>query len=65
MIDKGLGGTNSGVILSRIESYLKKYRPHMIIAMMGINDDAQTVKFQNTLNDFSGRIFVYTNSFIS
>lgn len=68
LIDKGLGGTNSGVILSRVEENLNKFRPHMVIAMMGINDDAKTVKFHNTLKTkkrFSGKIFVSTSFFIS
>ncbi|MDD5255918.1 MAG: tetratricopeptide repeat protein [Candidatus Omnitrophica bacterium] len=38
VIDKGVAGTNSGVILSHLEEYLKEYRPDMVVAMIGIND---------------------------
>lgn len=38
VIDKGIVGTNTSVILSLLEANLDKYRPDMVIAMMGIND---------------------------
>ena len=38
VIDKGLNGTNTWVIVSRLESYLDTYHPDMVITMMGIND---------------------------
>ncbi|MFC2061444.1 tetratricopeptide repeat protein [Elusimicrobiota bacterium] len=37
-IDKGMAGTNTGVILSCVKNYIDKYSPHMIITMMGVND---------------------------
>ena len=40
VINKGIGGTNTGIILTRLESYLEKYKPDMVITMMGINDNA-------------------------
>ena len=39
VINKGIGGTNTGIILTRLESYLEKYMPDIVITMMGINDD--------------------------
>jgi tetratricopeptide (TPR) repeat protein len=38
VIDKGIDGTNSAVILSQLESNLTQYRPDMVVTMMGIND---------------------------
>ena len=38
VIDKGLSGTNTWTILSKLESYLDTYHPDMVITMMGIND---------------------------
>ena len=38
VIDKGVAGTNTGMILSQIEGYLDQYHPDIIVAMMGIND---------------------------
>jgi tetratricopeptide (TPR) repeat protein/lysophospholipase L1-like esterase len=43
VIDCGVAGTNTGVILSMLDEYIKKYRPDMIIAMMGVNDDPSAV----------------------
>lgn len=38
VIDKGLPGANSTVILDRMEACLAAYHPDMVIAMMGSND---------------------------
>ena len=38
VLDKGLSGTNIGVILLHLESNLDKYQPDIVITMMGIND---------------------------
>ncbi len=38
VIDKGIGGTNSSLILRQVESYLDKFHPDMVVVMMGIND---------------------------
>ena len=39
VINKGLPGADTSLIISELEHYLAKYDPDMIIAMMGINDD--------------------------
>lgn len=39
VIDKGVIGTNSGIIVSQLRGYIKKYQPDMVISMMGINDE--------------------------
>jgi Tfp pilus assembly protein PilF len=38
VIDKGKSNTNTVFILNRVESYLAKYHPDMVVAMMGCND---------------------------
>jgi len=38
VIDKGLGGAKTPVILAHLESNLDTYKPDMVIAMMGMND---------------------------
>ena len=39
VINKGLPGVDTSLIISQLEHYLNSYRPDMVIAMMGINDD--------------------------
>ena len=43
VIDKGLGGTTTSVIVNKAEIYLNQYKPDMVIVMMGINDADGTV----------------------
>jgi len=50
VIDKGRGGTNSGVILSELEHNLDKYRPDIVITMIGINDLGGVLKYENKLD---------------
>ena len=38
VIDKGLGSTKTSVILLQLEANLDKYRPDIVVTMMGIND---------------------------
>lgn len=40
VIDKGIPGTNTSAIVAVLESNLDKYRPDVVITMMGINDHA-------------------------
>lgn len=40
VINKGAPGTDTSGILGELEENLNRYRPHMVIAMMGINDDS-------------------------
>lgn len=49
VINKGVIGTNTNVILGRLEEYLAAYRPTIVIAMIGINDLYLT---QNTQTEF-------------
>jgi GDSL-like Lipase/Acylhydrolase family len=36
--NEGLAGTQSVFILARLPEYLRQYRPHLVITMMGVND---------------------------
>jgi len=38
VINKGDVGADTTVILSKLEGYLNRYKPDMVIAMMGVND---------------------------
>ena len=38
VINKGVPGTNTSVILAELPGYIKRYRPHVVISMAGIND---------------------------
>ncbi len=51
VINKGINGTNSAVILSKISDWLKQYSPDIVIGMIGINDGDQTLKYSGTLVD--------------
>ena len=39
VINKGIAGINTAGILARLNENLNRYKPDMVIAMMGINDD--------------------------
>ncbi|MFC2048740.1 tetratricopeptide repeat protein [Elusimicrobiota bacterium] len=43
VVDKGMPATNTGIVCSRLNDYIKEYNPNMIIAMMGINDNQASV----------------------
>jgi len=38
VIDQGVGGVNTDIILSNLDASLAAYKPDMVIVMMGIND---------------------------
>ena len=46
VIDKGLVGTTTAVILSELEANLDKYQPDMVIAMLGINDEGYHMPYE-------------------
>jgi tetratricopeptide (TPR) repeat protein len=46
VIDKGIPGTVTTVILSRVESFLDEYHPDLVVAMMGINDSGGHIPFE-------------------
>ena len=47
VINKGIPGTNTGIIVSQLEDNLNKYTPDMIITMMGENDSGDTIAYRN------------------
>jgi tetratricopeptide (TPR) repeat protein len=46
VIDKGIAGTNTGVILSDLEANIDKYQPDMVVTMMGINDGGGHIPYE-------------------
>ncbi|MCM2266917.1 MAG: tetratricopeptide repeat protein [Elusimicrobiales bacterium] len=42
VIDEGRGGTNTDAILARLEAALDRYKPDLVVAMMGSNDLGST-----------------------
>ncbi len=38
VINKGIFGANTSVIISRLPDNLDHYKPHLVVAMMGVND---------------------------
>jgi len=47
VINKGVPGTNSTSIVTKLEDNINKYNPDIIIVMMGINDRADTVAYED------------------
>ena len=60
VIDKGLAGSNTSKLLAELEFNLDKYRPDMVVTMMGINDWGQYIP-QETVSDSKSVFFL--NSF--
>lgn len=47
VINKGLSGTHTIIILEELEHYLEIFKPDMVLAMMGINDGDITITFDD------------------
>lgn len=43
VIDEGVPGTNSGIILGRLDGLLDRHAPHVVVAMVGANDSGWSV----------------------
>jgi GDSL-like lipase/acylhydrolase family protein/tetratricopeptide repeat protein len=39
VINEGRGGTNTNIIMARLPELLDRYRPQIVVAMMGVNDE--------------------------
>ncbi|MDD5129755.1 MAG: tetratricopeptide repeat protein [Candidatus Omnitrophica bacterium] len=50
VIDDGAAGFNTKTIVSKLEANLDKYKPQMVIAMMGINDGGERVFWENRVS---------------
>ena len=48
VINKGLSGCDSTYILSKLKENLDKYKPDIVITMMGTNDDCGTVPYEES-----------------
>jgi len=51
VIDKGLSGANTNIIVSQLEAYLDAYKPDMVVTMMGINDRDSLFFSNETVNN--------------
>jgi tetratricopeptide (TPR) repeat protein len=60
VIDKGLGGTDTVMILSQLGANLDKYRPDIVVTMMGINDSWWSMLYEPVSNS---RILLSLKSF--
>jgi Tfp pilus assembly protein PilF len=60
VIDKGVGATNTQVILNQLEANLKEYNPDMVVAMIGINDWGQHIPYEAAT---SSKITLFLKSF--
>ncbi len=49
VFNEGIVGINTDILLAKLEDDLDKYKPHMVITMVGINDLELTVKYEDTL----------------
>jgi len=47
VIDRGFSGTNTSLLLHRLESDLDTYHPDMVVAMMGINDNGHHMLYES------------------
>jgi len=50
VFNEGIGGTNTAFILARLKDNLERYKPDMVITMMGINDFDLYIKHEENLN---------------
>lgn len=48
VINKGIPGTNTTGILATLEDNLEKYKPDLVVTMMGINDTHGTMIYEDT-----------------
>ena len=46
VIDRGISGATTSLLMNRLESGLKAYHPDMVVAMMGINDRGPHMPFE-------------------
>ncbi len=49
VVNKGIPGANSGLILSQLENNLDFYNPDMVVAMLGINDGRFALEYDAAL----------------
>jgi tetratricopeptide (TPR) repeat protein len=57
VVNKGASGKNSTYILEQIEKYLDTYKPDMVITMMGVNDDCDSLPYKGESSSYWGNFF--------
>jgi len=57
VVNEGATGANTAMILKNIHNSLKKYRPQIVVAMMGINDRILDIGFEDTDAQEKGPFF--------
>jgi tetratricopeptide (TPR) repeat protein len=62
-IDLGLGGTNTAAIVQKLPDNIRKYRPDMVITMMGINDYGAHIPVEFTLDSTGNRFFARVKAY--
>lgn len=60
VIDRGIIGTNTSSIVSQLESNLDRYKPDMVITMMGANDFGRHLPYEPETNS---RIILFLRTF--
>jgi Tfp pilus assembly protein PilF len=61
VIDKGVKGANSVVILAQLESNLNQYHPDMVVAMMGASD--RGVVYYKDIPEAETKLFYYCKTY--
>ena len=51
VINAGIPGTNSAAIVSQLEMNLRRYKPHMVLTMFGVNDSGDTIPYEPVLTN--------------
>ncbi len=51
VINRGLGGADSSVLMARLDDDLEHFEPHMVVVMMGMNDTAGPEAGTDLLSD--------------
>ena len=59
VVNKGLPAVNTSYILAQLEDNLNKYKPDMVITMMGINDSGQHIPYEDS---YAAKIIPLFNS---
>lgn len=57
VINEGVLGTVTALIVARLEAQIETYRPHLVITMMGINDVRSTIRYATTSTSRAERFF--------
>ncbi|HTY44748.1 MAG TPA: tetratricopeptide repeat protein [Patescibacteria group bacterium] len=60
VIDKGIGGTRSSIILAGLDLNINQYHPDMVVTMMGINDWGFCLPYEET---FASSIGIFLKPF--